>query len=300
MNLSNYLQKTGVSLELMQVIDAMANAGINIAKAVTIADTGKTGTKNIYGDDQATLDVLSESIMQDELRKCSNVYSVLSEELSKPLKFNQEGTFTVCYDPLDGSSLIDSNLSIGTIFGVYSEHDLIGKTPASQVCAGFFLYGPKTTLMITIGSGTHEFTLVQDEFILTKENLHIAEEGKMFAPGNLRAAKERKDYAKLMNYWINEEYTLRYSGGMVADINQILAKGKGIFTYPAYSAMPEGKLRLLFECAPMALLVEQAGGTAIDGKERILDKKITDIAQKTPILIGSKKEIEMAQEFLKE
>lgn len=298
MNLSNYLQKTGVSLGLMQVIDAIMNAGINIAKAVTIADTGKTGTKNIYGDDQATLDVLSESIMQDELRKCSSVYSVLSEELDRPLKFDQEGTFTVCYDPLDGSSLIDSNLSIGTIFGVYSEHDLMGKTPAAQVCAGFFLYGPKTTLMITIGSGTHEFTLVQDEFVLTKENLRIAEEGKMFAPGNLRAAKERKDYAKLMNYWINEEYTLRYSGGMVADINQILAKGKGIFVYPSYSAMLEGKLRLLFECAPMAFLVEQAGGTAVDGKMRILDKKITDITQKTPILIGSKKEVEKAQEFL--
>lgn len=120
----------------------------------------------------------------------------------------------------------------------------------------------------------------------------------MFAPGNLRACKSRKDYLKLVNYWCENEYTLRYSGGMVPDVMQILVKGKGIFTYPGYDEAPQGKLRLLFECAPMALLMEQAGGAATDGTVRILEKGAKDLAQRTPILIGSSGEVDTALKFL--
>jgi fructose-1,6-bisphosphatase len=114
----------------------------------------------------------------------------------------------------------------------------------------------------------------------------------MFAPGNLRACSERKEYMDLMNFWCMEKYTLRYSGGMVPDINQILLKGKGIFSYPGYSEAPNGKLRLLFECAPMSYLMEQAGGAGSDGKIRILEKKVENIDQRTPIFIGSKAEVD--------
>ena len=121
----------------------------------------------------------------------------------------------------------------------------------------------------------------------------------MFAPGNLRATKFREDYVKLMDYWMREQYTLRYSGGMVPDINQILLKGKGVFTYPAYEETPQGKLRLLFECNPMSLLMEQAGGKSTDGEgKRVLEKELTEISQRTPILVGAKGEVEKAEEYL--
>ncbi|MFA6436556.1 MAG: fructose-bisphosphatase class I, partial [Candidatus Gracilibacteria bacterium] len=123
-------------------------------------------------------------------------------------------------------------------------------------------------------------------------------EGKMFAPGNLRAVADRADYLELVRWWMEQGYTLRYSGGMVPDINQILLKGKGIFSYPGYSEAPQGKLRLLFECAPMAYLLEQAGGAGSDGTMPILDKTIESIHQRTPVYLGSKEEVKRCEERL--
>lgn len=121
----------------------------------------------------------------------------------------------------------------------------------------------------------------------------------MFAPGNLRACASRKSYLDLLNYWAEQQYTLRYSGGMVPDVGQILLKGKGIFTYPGYDEQPDGKLRLLYECAPMAMIMEQAGGKAVNDKgERILDLKIENLLQRTPILIGSAAEVDRALKYL--
>ena len=143
-----------------------------------------------------------------------------------------------------------------------------------------------------------EFLLNDDgEFVLNGEDLEV-EEGKMFAPGNLRACKSNEKYMELVNYWIKEQYTLRYSGGMVPDINQIILKGKGIFAYPGYDEAPEGKLRLLYECAPVALLMEEAGGAASDGKGRILDKELKEIAQRSPIFVGSKEEVQRCEKYL--
>lgn len=173
-------------------------------------------------------------------------------------------------------------------------------TGNDQVAACYAVYGPHTTLVLTIKKGTHEFRLDEKrgEFFLTKENLKIAPESKHFAPGNLRAAAERDDYLALTNEWIKKGLTLRYSGGMVPDINHILLKGNGIFTYPGYSKAPHGKLRLLFECNPMALLAEQAGGVAWNDDGRILDQKIEELHQRTPIYIGSKTEVEYARSHL--
>jgi len=128
--------------------------------------------------------------------------------------------------------------------------------------------------------------------------LMVQDEAKNFAPGNLRAAKDNPKYRQLVENWMNTEYTLRYSGGMVPDLNHIFLKGNGIFTYPGYSKAPDGKLRLLFECNPMALLMEQAGGAASDGKGRILSKKITELHQRTPIYIGSKENVDLARSRL--
>ena len=287
-----------LDIRLQSVLNAVMRAGLFISDAVKIADTGKAGTKNAYGEEQAALDVIANDIMDGALKGCENVGFVASEELDKPLRLHENGVFTVCHDPIDGSSLIDVNLSVATIVGIYPLIDLVGRTPREQVAALFFLYGPRTTMMFTSGDGIHEFTLRDGEFVLTKSDVKISDNGKMFAPGNLRAAIERGDYVKLVEYWMREQYTLRYSGGMVPDINQILIKGGGVFTYPPYSDMPDGKLRLLFECGPMAMLIEQAGGIATDGKTPILDKKITDMTQRTPIFAGSKNEVEKVMSML--
>ncbi len=154
--------------------------------------------------------------------------------------------------------------------------------------------------------GVKEFRLLPNgEWAVSMEKVTVRE-GKMFAPGNLRATKFRPDYLKLVNWWMGQQYTLRYSGGMVPDVNSILVKGKGIFSYPGYQAdpasgetgAPDGKLRLVFECGPMAYLMERAGGAASDGRQRIVEKKIESLTQRTPIYIGSKAEVKRCEEQL--
>ena len=207
--------------ELGQVIAALMKGAVGISETVVTADTGKAGTQNVYGEDQITMDVISEEILQKTLTESGLVKGVGSEELDKvtPLGGSR---FGVVYDPLDGSSLFDVNLSVGTIWGIYEGDDFVGKTPADMVAAGFFVYGPRTTLMVSRGEGVQEYRLEPTgEWVVTNENVTMGE-GKMFAPGNLRATHYRKDYLELVNWWMENEYKLRYSGGMVPDINQIL------------------------------------------------------------------------------
>ncbi|KKT76556.1 MAG: sedoheptulose-1,7-bisphosphatase, chloroplastic-like protein [Candidatus Peregrinibacteria bacterium GW2011_GWA2_44_7] len=279
------------------MLEALADAIHSIAAHIHTAEVGKAGTKNIFGEDQLALDVLADQIIREKLTSTRLVSQVISEELDE-VHIIGDGPYTVCYDPLDGSSLVDVNLSVGTIFGIYATQNLIGRTPREMVAAGFGVYGPRTTLVLSRGEGTHEYRLFpDDEWRLSKSHLKIGE-GKMFSPGNLRASYDRPDYLELVNWWMKEGYTLRYSGGMVPDLNQILIKGKGIFSYPGYSHAPRGKLRLLFECAPMAYLVEQAGGAASNGKQPILDQLIESFDQCTPIYIGSVDEVLRCEKML--
>lgn len=251
------------------------------------------GSKNVYGESQLALDVQSNDIVVEELKKSGLVASAASEEMENILDFSTpNASFSVVFDPLDGSSLVDVNFAVGSIFGVYPAGNLIGCSGEQQLAACFAVYGPHTTIVLTVKKGTHEFRLAPDgNFYLTKENLVIAPKAKHFAPGNLRAAVERKDYFEYVEKCVTEGLTLRYSGGMVPDINHILIKGNGIFLYPGYSKAPDGKLRLLFECNPMALLAEQAGGTATDGRQRILAKKVKELHQRTPIYLGSREDV---------
>ena len=295
---SDQLKSLGVEENLLTVLESIAEASKKIETAVSTADVGKAGTTNVYGEEQLALDVMSDKILQEELKKNSQVGLIASEELDNEMKIG-DGEYAVAYDPLDGSSLVDVNLSVGTIFAVYKRATFIGAKGDEQLAAGFVVYGPRTTMVLTVKKGVQEYTLKNGQYEVSKEDVQVAEEGKMFAPGNLRATKFREDYVELMDYWMREQYKLRYSGGMVPDINQILLKGKGLFTYPGYEEAPQGKLRLLFECNPMSLLMEQAGGKSSDGKMRLLEKELTEISQRTPILVGAKKEVEIAEEYLK-
>lgn len=294
--LRQYLEEKCSDEKLVVVLESVMAGVLKISSAVRLSDGEKAGSENVYGEEQLALDVQANNLLIEELKKNLEIGLLASEELDDEMKIGA-GEFAVCFDPLDGSSLVDVNLSVGTIVGVYKAETFIGVKGDDQLASLIVVYGPRTTLILTIRDGIHEFVLRNGEFVLQRADLKI-DEGKMFAPGNLRACAFREDYLELVNGWCREQYTLRYSGGMVPDVNQILLKGKGIFSYPGYQEAPDGKLRLLYECAPMALLVEQAGGAASDGQLRIMEKPLGAIDQRTPIFIGSKKEVEKCKVLL--
>lgn len=301
--LKEYLENLEVEEGLVSVYQDLFDAVKEISTLLRRgADVGRAGSENVYGEQQMALDILADNLINDAMRENKYVSLFASEELDHEEE-TEGGDYGVVHDPLDGSSLIDVNLAVGTILGIYyfgpdEGKTFVGKKGSDQVGAMIATYGPRTTILLTVREGVVEFLLHENgKFYLNQEDLEIGE-GKMFAPGNLRACKTNQKYLELVEYWTKEQYTLRYSGGMVPDVGQIILKGKGIFTYPAYDEEPDGKLRLLFECAPIALLVEEAGGAASDGKMRILEKEIVNIAQRTPILVGSKEEVERAKRYL--
>ena len=292
-----FFLKQGLSTELSELMVTLLDSFREISEAIKVESTGKVGSKNAFGEEQAAMDVRAENIVSEHLKGCPFVAAYGSEELDELQEAHEEGQFSVFYDPLDGSSLLDVNQSVGTIVGVYEGTDVMGLTARSQVAALYALYGPRTTVVLTFGKGTFAFKLVDGVWEFERE-LKLDSEKKYFAPGNLRATKERQDYFDLVSNLMLEQYTLRYSGGMVPDINHMLFKGAGVFMYPGMPSKPMGKLRLLFECGPMAFIVEQAGGSASNGDCPILDLEIESLTQTTPIFIGGKAEVQRAQETL--
>ncbi len=297
LNFQKYLEEFEVDGELAAILASVTAAFKDIALAVKFGDLGKAGSQNSFGEQQLALDVRCNNIFLDHMKRNSLVGIFASEELDNEERIS-DGGYGVCTDPLDGSSLVDSNLAIGAIVGIYKRGTFVGARGDEQLASLACVFGPRTTFLVTVKKGVQEFRMDENgDFFMSNGELKVTE-GKMFAPGNLRACKFDSRYLELVNFWIAEQYTLRYSGGMVPDINQIMIKGKGIFSYPGYGEEPNGKLRLLFECAPMALLMEQAFGAASDGKGRILDKVIEDIHQRTPIFIGSVEEVERCKKYL--
>jgi fructose-1,6-bisphosphatase I len=298
MHMFDFLEKKGAGPELAELMVELSEACKRISGIIDKTSTGKAGTQNVFGEDQLALDVQAEEIIQSHLKSCPFVKNFCSEELSEMLDAQADGKFGVYYDPLDGSSLVNVNMAVGTIVGIYEGGEIVGRTAREQVAAMFAVYGPRTTLMMTIGGGVHEFTLVDGVWEVTDEDVKMDGKKNYFAPGNLRATKEREDYFELINWFMKEQYTLRYSGGMVPDINHILKKGSGVFIYPGMPGAENGKLRLLYECGPMAMIMEQAGGAASAGDKAVLDVEVEELVQRTPIFIGSKKEVERCEEKL--
>ncbi len=284
---------------LRHLIVDISRAAKYIQNAIRTTDTGLAGSSNQFGEEQVKLDVLSDDIIQHHLSESRLVASYISEEQSEVIQLDSRAPYSVVFDPLDGSSLLDANFAIGSIFGIYEGSDVIGKKPAEQIAALYVLYGPRTTLTYTTGSSVHEFLLNDvGEFILLREFIGVADIAKNYSPGNLRAVQENSAYRSLLNTWLDSDQTLRYSGCMTADVHHIFAKGQGIFSNVGGKKYPEGKLRLVFECGPLAFLMEQAGGSASDGTIRILDKVIEKIDQRTPVIIGSKTDVQKACERL--
>lgn len=277
---------------------------------------GMTQSTNVHGEQVRKLDDYSNEVIKKAMTKRGHICALASEEEEEMIKMKNGGKYLLLFDPLDGSSNIDVNVTIGTIFSVYkrldinSEEDVtlddILQSGYKQVAAGYALYGSSTNLVYTTGHGVHIFTFdpTIGEFLLTKENVKIPNKGKSYSvnEGNYYSwddnLRQYIDYLKTPSTDKTRPYSLRYIGSFVADVHRTLLNG-GIFLYPGSSSKPSGKLRLMYEANPMAMIVEQAGGRATNGNQRVLEIQPNEIHQRTPLIIGSKEDVFEAEEFLK-
>src|SRR5512137_1626501 len=299
-DLRRHLRDQNISENLIHLICEIAEASKYVINAVRTGDLGVAGTSNLYGEEQLALDVLSDRIMRKRLVKSGVVCNIASEEMDEIFEVkpeNPEGKYSVAYDPLDGSSLVDVNLAVGTIVSIFAGCDLL-QEGRKQVAAMYILYGPRVSLVYSVGNGVYEFTMNHlMEFTLTRENVRMQQSGNIYSPGGLRN-KYTEGNEKFIRYLEAKGCKLRYSGAFVPDINQVLMKGKGIFMYPALNGSPNGKLRLLYELNPMAFLIENAGGAATNGKVPILDLKPECLDQRAPIYIGCVEDVNKAMEYV--
>jgi fructose-1,6-bisphosphatase I len=299
-DLRRHLRGQNICDNLIHLICEIAEASKYVINAVRTGDLGVAGTSNLYGEEQLALDVLSDRIMRKRLIHSGVVCNIASEEMDEiyECQAQADGLYSVAYDPLDGSSLVDVNLAVGTIVSIYSGCDLL-QPGRNQVAAMYILYGPRVSMVYTVGDGVHEFTMNNlMEFTLTRENIRMAPEGNIYAPGGLRNKYNPGD-EKFIRHLEEKGCKLRYSGGFVPDINQVLMKGKGLFMYPALNGSPDGKLRVLFELNPMAFIIEHAGGSASNGAIPILDIKPESLDQRAPIYIGCTADVQQAVQFVK-
>ena len=297
-DLRRHMWKSGVEMELRRLIWQIAVMGKYISAKIHESNRKLAGFKNIYGEEQLTLDRSADEILKNQLEYSGFVREYASEERETVIQIGKgQEKYFITADPLDGSSLVDTNLAIGTIIGIHKE-SMLAEGKKTLVAAVYITYGPLITMVYSAGKGTHEFVLNREgEYVLSEENITLKERGDIYSLGGLR--KEwTPAHLKYIEFLEKEGYKLRYSGGFVPDINQVLIKRGGIFTYPALKKSPNGKLRLLFELQPMAFIIEQAGGMATDGKRDILSIKAGDLDQRCPIYIGSRFEVQKAKEFL--
>ena len=297
-DLRRHMWMAGVEVELRRLIWQIAVVGKYISAKIHESNRKLAGYTNIYGDKQLALDRSSDEILRNQLQFSGFVREYASEEQEEIIKIGSGSEkYVIAADPLDGSSLVDTNLSIGTIIGIHKE-SVFDTGRNTMVAALYIIYGPLITMIYSAGVGTHEFVLNREgEYVLAQENIRLKEKGSIFSPGGLRRDWTQQ-HRRFIEQLENDGYKLRYSGGFVPDINQILIKKGGLFTYPALQKSPQGKLRLLFELQPMAYLIEQAGDQATNGLEDILSLKVEKFDQCSPVYIGSTTEVQLAKQFL--
>jgi len=258
---------------------------------------------NEFGDEQLAIDILANNVIFQNLKNSGAVATASSEETPTEDPMGGSG-YSVAFDPLDGSSIIDTNFAVGTIWGTWPGSKLTGITGRQIKSAGIAVYGPRTTITIAIDNMpyAHEFLLVDDfsanhgQWIKTNEYQSI-NEGKLIAPGNLRATQDNAGYAELFDYWVKNTYQLRYTGGMVPDVNQLMVKGKGVFVNVA-SKNTKSKLRVLYEVAPIGYIIEKAGGKTSEGERSVLDIEITETEQTSQAAFGSPLEVERFEQVV--
>ena len=312
------LESNNVASNVIAAIDAVLSASKDITfllqKGAMGGVLGSAENENVQGETQKKLDVISNDLLKDALQQCSVVAGIASEEEDLPVPANKDGDLLVIFDPLDGSSNIDINVTVGTIFSILPSHGLDASAESTylqsgrqQLAAGYVLYGPSTLLVISTGQGVDIFTLDPDDkrFILTESQSSITPSTQEFA---INMSNQRFWAEPIQNYVadllagetgkLGKRYNMRWVAAMVAEVHRIINRG-GIFMYPWDSRDPKkpGKLRLMYEGNPMAMLVEQAGGLASNGEIDIMDIQPTTIHQRVPVILGSKEEVESALSY---
>ncbi|MEO9653668.1 class 1 fructose-bisphosphatase [Marinomonas sp.] len=312
-NLSQVLAQSSAPDSLKSVLAVTTDTCIAISDALKQGSLagilGMAGNENVQGEEQKKLDVISNDMLKDALMACSSVRAIASEEEEDIVAANTDGEYLIAFDPLDGSSNIDINAMVGTIFSIYrqtgdqaaTEQDFLiaGK---HQVAAGYVLYGPSSMLVLTTGDGVNMFTYdpTKQSFILTTENVQVAPETQEFAinMSNQRFWSENmQNYVKDLTFGKEgpreKDFNMRWVAAMVGDVHRILCRG-GIFIYPWDKKDPSkpGKLRLMYEANPMAMLLEQAGGKAHTHTQRILDIQPTAIHQRVAVVLGAANEVD--------
>ncbi|AZQ83130.1 class 1 fructose-bisphosphatase [Colwellia sp. Arc7-635] len=315
------LRKDNVPLDLISLIKTILAATKEISFRVSqghLGDTmGSTLDENIQGEVQKKLDVVANELFKDILLESGFVKAISSEEEDTSVAGDKDGKFIVSFDPLDGSSNIDINSLIGTIFSIHeapadmepSDPDMFKQSGNKQICAGYVLYGPSTMLVMTTGSGTHFYVLDRTHggYLLVERNVQVPQDTQEFA---VNMSNQRFWQAPMQNY-INDllagdtgprgkNFNMRWIAAMVGDIHRVLTRG-GLFTYPSDNRNPEKpyKLRLMYEANPMSFLIEQAGGLAMTSEGRIMDIEPTDIHQRVEVIMGSKNEVEACLNYYK-
>ncbi len=303
--------------ELSRLMNSIRLAAKIVAQKVNQAGlvniTGALGTENIQGEQQQKLDVFANDVFIQTLVNREIVCGIGSEENDDFISIcgadgSNNNKYVVLMDPLDGSSNIDVNVSVGTIFSIYrrisedgtpvTQADFLQKG-INQVAAGYVIYGSSTMLVYTTGNGVNGFTLdpAMGTFFLSHPDMKIAEDGAIFSVNEGNFNQFEQGVKEYIGYCKDHSYSGRYIGSLVADVHRNILKG-GIYMYPGTVSKPNGKLRLLYECNPFAMIIEQAGGKATDGKQRILEIEPTALHQRVPIFCGSKNMVEKLERFL--
>jgi len=316
----NYPDATGELSDLLHDLSLAAKViSLEVNKAGLVDILGFTGDQNVHGENVKKLDIFANDMMVKAMDHGGHLCVMASEEEEDIIHIPPEfyiGKYVLLFDPLDGSSNIDANISIGTIFSIYRRISPEGgpgtmedclQPGMNQIAAGYIIYGSSTIFVYTAGNGVHGFTLDPSfgEFILSHPNITTPKKSKIYSinEGNyLYWHPGLKKYIK----WLQEEdeaterpYSSRYIGSMVADIHRNLLYG-GIFMYPGDSRNPNGKLRLMYECNPMAFICEQAGGRASTGRQRMLEVKPTSLHQRIPIFIGCNEDVLLVEKFIQD
>ncbi len=319
LTLSQFLQqeKGNLTPELAQVIDTIAATCKTIDQALQkgalAGILGSAGNENVQGETQKKLDVISNDYLIDALKVHPHVGGLASEELDDFTPAQENGEYLVLFDPLDGSSNIDINMCVGTIFSILPAKNAVTQAQdfmqagTQQVAAGYVLYGPSTMMAVTVGNGVAFFTLDPETqtFLLTTENVQVSADTQEFAIN----ASNQRHWEQPVKQYIEEllagktsvrekDFNMRWVACMVGDVHRILCRG-GIFLYPYDLKDPKkaGRLRLMYEANPMSMLIEQAGGASTTGRVRILEIEPTELHQRVPVIIGSKNEVERVTSY---
>jgi len=300
---------------LLAVVNTCSTLSHEVAQGALIGLLGSAGSGNVQGEVQQKLDIIANDQLMDGVKGCKSLAGLASEEMELPVAVQGTGDYLLLFDPLDGSSNIDVNVSIGTIFSILKKQDPNSPLQTSdflltgrhQVAAGYVVYGPQTTMALTLGDGVVMFTLNKEtgEFLLIKEAVTISPSTKEFAIN----MSNMRHWADPVRRYVEEclagttgardkDFNMRWIASMVADVHRVLSRG-GVFMYPWDKRDPKkaGKLRLMYEANPMSFLVEQAGGASINGTQIIMDLQPTDLHERVSVMLGSKEEIDRLKQY---